>query len=455
VKDGRTITWEQALALMTDQTGRTGPSTWEAGGYPAGKENDPVAGVSWYEALAYARFAGKSIPTVVHWNRAASVRNSAWIVPASNFSGQGTVPVGSTRGISAFGTYDMAGNVREWCLNASGTDRFVLGGGWNDPPYRFNDSYTQAPFDRSAGNGIRLVKYTDADSTLTRAAAPFTRVLRDFLRVRPVSDAVFAAYRQMYEYDRTPLEPRVIETVDEGEWTRELIRLNAAYAGDSLLVYLYLPKHGAKPAPAVVYFPPGSAIRNLAPPKGETPHFDFLLKSGRAVLFPVYKGTFQRRDSLETDTQDSTAFYRDHVVMWAKDMRRGIDYLETRPEVSTKLLAYFGLSWGGAMGGLMPAVEPRIKVSVLEVAGLDFPPVRPEVDPVNYLSRIRIPTLMINGRYDFYFPIETSQIPMYRLLGTPADQKRHVIEEGSHFVPRIRLIQESLSWLDKYQPVGQ
>lgn len=454
VKDGRTIPWEQAMALMTDRTGRTGPSTWEAGEYPAGKENDPVGGVSWYEAMAFARFAGKSLPTVTHWNRAASVRNSAWIVPASNFSGQGTVPVGSTRGISAFGTFDMAGNVREWCLNARGTQRFILGGGWNDAPYFFLDTYAQAPFDRSPANGIRLVSYPAADSNLARAAAPLTRKLRDFLRVQPVSDAVFAAYRQMYEYDRKPLDARIVERVDEGSWTRELVRMNAGYAGDSLLAYLYLPKRGVKPYPAVVFFPAGNAIRDLTPQKGETQHFDFLLKSGRAVLYPVYKGTYQRRDSLQNDTQDSTIFYRDHVVMWVKDLRRGIDYLETRPEVSTARLAYYGVSWGGELGALVPAVEPRIRVSVLEVAGLDFPPVRPEVDRINYLPRVTIPTLMINGRYDFFFPVESSQIPMFRLLGTPPEQKRHIVEEGSHFVPRLRLIQESLAWLDTYQPLA-
>lgn len=139
--------------------------------------------------------------------------------------------------------------------------------------------------------------------------------------------------------------------------------------------------------------------------------------------------------------------------MWVKDLRRGIDYLETCPEVSTSKLAYYGVSWGGAMGGLIPAVEPRIKVNVLVVAGLDFPPIRPEVEPVNFLPRIRIPTLIVNGRYDFYFPIASSQIPMFRPLGTPAAQKRHVIEEGSHFVPRVRLVQETLAWLDKYQPL--
>ena len=453
VKDGRVMPWEQATARMTDRTGRPGPATWEAGEYPAGQENHPVAGVSWYEAAAFAKFTGKSLPTVAHWNHAASVYYSAGIVPASNFSGRGTVPVGTMRGISAYGTYDMAGNVREWCLNASGSERFILGGGWNDEPYQFNDAYTQAPFDRSPTNGIRLVKYLAAEPKLAQAAEPLQRAWRDFLKARPVTDAVFAAYRQIYAYDRTPLAAKVVETVDEGDWTRELVRMNAAYAGDSLLVYLYLPKRGVKPYPVVVYFPGSNAIRDQAPQNLQARNIDFVIKSGRAVLYPVYKGTYQRSDSLNTDVQNTSNFYRDHVVMWAKDLRRGVDYLETLPEVATGRLAYYGLSWGGAMGGLMPAVEPRIRVSLLYVAGLGFEPARPEVDPINFLPRIRIPTLMINGRYDFFFPLETSQIPMFRLLGTPADQKRHVVEDGSHFVPRTRLIQEVLTWLDKYQPL--
>jgi formylglycine-generating enzyme required for sulfatase activity/tRNA A-37 threonylcarbamoyl transferase component Bud32 len=454
MKDGRVIPWQEAMTLMTDRTGRTGPSTWEAGEYPSGRENDPVGGVSWYEAMAYARFRGKALPTVTHWTRAAGMRSSSWMLPASNFSGRGALPVGSSRNISAFGAFDMAGNVREWCLNAYGAQRYILGGGWDDPAYRFNDSYAQPPLDRSPINGIRLVRYPPNEPNLVLAAAPVTRRPRDLTQIKPVSDAVFAVYRQMFEYDRKPVNARVIETVDEGEWTRELVRLDAAYAGDSLLVYLYLPKRRPNRAPAVVFYPPGSAVVFPTFPAHESRNFDFLLKSGRAVLYPVYKGTYQRRDALRGDTPDSTSFYRDHVVMWGKDFRRAIDYLETRPEVSTARLAYFGISWGGQMGGLIPAIEPRIGVVILEVAGLELSPVRSEVDPLNYLPRIRVPTLMINGRYDFYFPVATSQLPMFRLLGTPPGEKKHVIEEGSHFVPRVRLIQETLAWLDKYQPLA-
>ena len=452
IRSGREISWKQAMVLMTDRTGRPGPSTWEAGEFPPGQDDYPVGGVSWYEAAAYARFAGKSLPTVMHWSRGASPFLSASIVPLSNFGGQGPRPVGAGGGISAFGTYDMAGNVREWCLNSGGTERFILGGGWNDEPYQFTDAYTQPPFDRSPTNGIRLVKYLTVDSNLSTAGQPLRRSERDFSREHPVSDQVFSVYRRMYEYDRGPLQARVVETVDEGDWTRELVRMQAAYAGDSLLVYLYLPKSGVKPYPAVVLFPGSSAIRDT-PRNLPWRNINFVIKTGRAVLLPVYKGTYQRSDSLLSDAQDASNLYRDYVIMWVKDLSRGIDYLETRPEITTERLAYYGVSWGGAMGALIPAVEPRIKVSVLYVAGLSMEPARPEVDPINFLPRVTIPTLMLNGRYDFFFPIETSQLPMFRLLGTPAPQKRHVVEDGSHFVPRNRLIQESLAWLDKYQPL--
>ena len=69
------------------------------------------------------------------------------------------------------------------------------------------------------------------------------------------------------------------------------------------------------------------------------------------------------------------------------------------------------------------------------------------------LGREHTDEVQLNGRYDFFFPLESSQLPMFRLLGTPAAEKRHVIEDGSHFVPRVRMIQETLAWLDRYQPI--
>jgi pimeloyl-ACP methyl ester carboxylesterase len=80
----------------------------------------------------------------------------------------------------------------------------------------------------------------------------------------------------------------------------------------------------------------------------------------------------------------------------------------------------------------------------------------PEVDQINFLPRVTLPTLMINGRYDFVYPIETCQDPMFRLLGTPTQDKKHVLLDSGHGLPRDRLVQETLPWLDRYLgPVNQ
>jgi hypothetical protein len=62
------------------------------------------------------------------------------------------------------------------------------------------------------------------------------------------------------------------------------------------------------------------------------------------------------------------------------------------------------------------------------------------------------PVLMVNGRYDFTFPVEKAQNPLFRMLGTPETDKRHVILETPHDVTedRGRLTKEVLDWLDRY-----
>ena len=136
--------------------------------------------------------------------------------------------------------------------------------------------------------------------------------------------------------------------------------------------------------------------------------------------------------------------------MWGKELSRTIDYLESRIDMQVDKLGYLGFSWGGHMGGISPATEKRIKAIVLNAAGMMMNRTLPEADQLNYLPRVTQPTLMLNGYYDGIFPVETSQRPMFELLGTPAEDKKRIIYESGHLVPQVEYMKETLNWFDKY-----
>jgi len=133
-----------------------------------------------------------------------------------------------------------------------------------------------------------------------------------------------------------------------------------------------------------------------------------------------------------------------------KDYSRSIDYLATRPDIDTSRLGYYGTSMGGRLGTIILAVEKRIKLGLLVSGGLGGYNRYSEVDEINYVSRIETPVLMMNGRYDFIFPLETNVQPMFDLLGTAEKDKSLKIYDTPHYMPRNDLIKETLNWLDKY-----
>jgi dienelactone hydrolase len=171
-------------------------------------------------------------------------------------------------------------------------------------------------------------------------------------------------------------------------------------------------------------------------------------------MYPVYKGTFERSNPetmilLNDPAQSTTYDFTEITVQEIKDFSRSIDYLQSREDIDGQKLAYMGMSWGGNMGAIIPAVEDRLKASVLIAGGL-FGIGRSEIYDCNYVGRVRVPTLMLNGKYDAILPPELSQRPMFELLGTPAEHKKHLLYETDHIPPRIEYIKETLSWLDKY-----
>jgi tRNA A-37 threonylcarbamoyl transferase component Bud32/cephalosporin-C deacetylase-like acetyl esterase len=453
--------WAEALAAdgrvslaairnaFRDRTGMPGPATWALGTYPEGQADYPVGGISWYEAAAYCASVGKHLPTVYHWHRAADIHQGLHFAEFSNFSSAGPVAVGRPKSLGIFGTYDMAGNVKEWVHNQSDSHRrYILGGGWNEPAYQFREHDAQRPASREPTHGIRCAKYLSSlDPVLTGVVVAPSR---DYRKQIPVGDAEFSMFRLLYRYDSIPLEART-DSVDEHPkgWRIEHVSFAAAYGNERVPALLYLPTGRSPPYQTVIYAPGAGAY--IGPQRfdadGQRQWFLFLVRGGRAVLLPMYKGTFERH----AGPLGAPHAWQEIVLYGFKDLGRSIDYLESRPDIDARRLGFFGISSGAGIGTIMTALESRIGASILLASGLPFFEAPPYADMLNFMPRIRVPTLMINGRNDAFFPLETAQEPMFRLLGTPAADKRHRVFESGHIPFQWPEVQrEIVDWLDRY-----
>jgi len=151
---------ENDYAVFVEATGHRAPRVWSAG--RPRRDDHPVIDVSWHDADAYCRWAGKRLPTEAEWEKAArGVDGRTWVWgseyrPGAASLGDGglgdTAPVGShPEDASPYGVYDMTGNAMEWTAswyraypgstlrrNDFGEQYRVLkGGAWTTPPLPF------------------------------------------------------------------------------------------------------------------------------------------------------------------------------------------------------------------------------------------------------------------------------------------------------------------------------
>ncbi len=447
VRDGRALSWEQGMDAFRDTTGRHGPATWAAGHYPAGQAEYPVGGVSWYEASAYAEYAGKSLPVIAQWYVTAPSPIAKYVMALSNFSNS-VAPVGKYKGVGPFGTYDMAGNVTEWCRNeAGGGTRYILGGASDTATNEYFEPGQLPPFHRGANAGFRCVKNTGA--LPAESVAERRPTMRDFSKAKPATDADFERYiKTMYTYDRTPLNANVESVAqDSTDWRKEKITFDAAYGKERVTAYLFLPAHVRPPYQTVIFFPTARAI-DLPSSQSLTDmkFIEYVIQSGRAVVYPVYKGTYER--TAPGAGLDSAAG-RETLIQESKDIGRTLDYLETRNEFDHKRIAYMGVSMGAALGVNFAGVEDRITAAIFLDGGFFSEHPLPGTDQADFAPRIKAPTLLVCGKFDWIFQGKDALI---KLLGAPAADKKVVMLDTSHDVSEQRpdLMREVLAWLDKY-----
>jgi len=309
----------------------------------------------------------------------------------------------------------------------------------------FSDYDARPPLERASNIGFRLAKY---DSPVTAAETAPVRSLAEAgtSTVAPVSDQIFEVYRRQRAYDRTPLNVVVEATEETALWTRITVSLDAAYGGERLRLYLFLPRSTRAPHQTVMFFGGADVFRTPSSRDMSLAPAELIVKLGRAFVYPVYKGTYERRFTAERIGEQTQ---RELRVAWSRDLGRVIDYLETRTDIDANRLAFYGISAGGDAGVMLTSMEPRLKVAVIQGTGLDEP-VAPEIDLRTYAPRVRIPILMVNGRYDFVVPLETSQKPLFDLLGVSEPHKQHVLLPTGHAVPSAELPGLITPWLDRY-----
>jgi hypothetical protein len=447
VRDGQPVSWEDAMSMFVDTTGQQGPSTWIGGAYPDGEAEYPVGGISWYEAVAFARYAKQDLPTVHHWRRAYAPAALSWEIRHSNVESDAAAPVGEYRGIGWVGTSDMLGNAREWVANSVGDLKATLGGGWNDAAYLVGPSISNPgalpAFDRSPENGVRLARLNDERDVSAALSGPI-QSWEPRRVIEPASDEVFAAILRNFDYSDAPMNASLDDSTEIRGFIRHRVSFDINESGERMHMYLYLPDEGGGRHPVMLYWPSSHGFV-LTDIEAFRLHLDFMLKRGWAVTMPIFDHTFERGTG--RFPVFSGIEYRDQFIRWMREMRRSLDYLETRADLDMDTLVFYGFSWGGRLGAMALAIEPRFRAGILNQAGVGR--LRHyDVVEEHYLPRVTQPVLQFNGRFDGDFRLEESATPFFELLGS--EHKKHVVGPTGHFVSMKTVIGETLAWLDEH-----
>ena len=264
------------------------------------------------------------------------------------------------------------------------------------------------------------------------------------------SPAVFETLASAYRYEKTSLDARIEHTVETPEWKREKITFAGAN-GARAIAYLYLPNHVPRPLQVLHYLPAGDVAAGFrSVPDSMDDRMAPFVRGGRAAFAVVVEGYIERlRPAGFVPPAVGTAEYREIVVGRVTDLRRGLDYLETRTDIDQARIGVIAPSAGSLLGLVVAALEERYRALVFIGAGFPayYRAINASANPINFASHIRAPKLIVQGRYDEDTPLRTTTEPFFKLLSEP---KRLTIYDGGH-VPSVEVLMNATrAWLDEH-----
>ncbi|HEX6941973.1 MAG TPA: alpha/beta fold hydrolase [Gemmatimonadaceae bacterium] len=269
----------------------------------------------------------------------------------------------------------------------------------------------------------------------------------------PLTPAAFAAVKASLEYDRAiPLDAALIETTEFPTHSRQRI----VYRGwrSRLPAYLALPKTGEAPFPVVLLVHGGGSSKETWW-QGDGFEFgaalrDSLLSAGFAILAidtQLHGERAAAADYMPVPTMFLERKWmhrlRDVTAETSVDLRRALDYLETRADIDVRRASVLGTSMGGSVAALVAATDDRIRAAVIGVAPVEekrFYPFR----PLDIAPGLRRPaTLIVAGRADEMIPMAATERFM-TAVGGP--RSKLVILNSGHSLPAEYIV-HSIQWL--------
>ena len=265
---------------------------------------------------------------------------------------------------------------------------------------------------------------------------------------------------QYYEYDRAiPLKDTLLPQPDNTEYPLYHITYRSVH-DKKVTGLLSLPKSGTSPFPVII----------LMHGLGDHKNVDYIaygnelfLKHGYAVLRIDLSNHGERKNGVyDFDLTGKYKYWtRNVITQTVFDLRRAVDFIETRPDLDAERIGYYGISLGGITGTIFCGVDKRIKVPIIALAGgqmnllykkeallqeaKDFVSI---VEPLNYVEQIAPrPLLMLNAKNDEIVPPIMSKL-LFRAANEP---KEIIWYDAKHRDAPLEVIYgDGLKWLKKY-----